>query len=179
MQPEQDGSLGEQKLSAEDVRKLYDRHGPALVAYASTLVADASAAEDVVHGVFVRLLNGGAVMAAAPATYLYRAVRNQALNTRRNGRHEAQLDEHHVCFVHRGGNREAALALQQALRDLPEKQREVVVMRIWDGMTLEEVAGATEVSLNTAASRYRYALEKLRERLQPLPKRIQTGEDDG
>jgi RNA polymerase sigma-70 factor (ECF subfamily) len=69
--------------------------------------------------------------------------------------------------VHRGGDREAALSLQAALLELPEEQREAVMMRIWSGMTLEEIAVATGVSLNTAASRYRYALEKLRERLKP------------
>ena len=62
---------------------------------------------------------------------------------------------------------EAALALQTALAALPEEQREVVVMRIWSGMTLEEISTATDAPLNTVASRYRYALEKLRERLKP------------
>jgi RNA polymerase sigma-70 factor, ECF subfamily len=57
--------------------------------------------------------------------------------------------------------------LQAALLELPEEQREVVVLRIWSGMTLAEVADLSGVSLNTAASRYRYALEKLRERLKP------------
>jgi RNA polymerase sigma-70 factor, ECF subfamily len=55
--------------------------------------------------------------------------------------------------------------LQKALGDLPEEQREVVMMRIWSGMTLEEIGTATGVTPNTAASRYRYALDKLRERL--------------
>jgi len=50
---------------------------------------------------------------------------------------------------------------------LPEEQRATVIMRIWGGMTLEEIAEATAVPLSTAASRYRYALEKLRERLKP------------
>jgi RNA polymerase sigma-70 factor, ECF subfamily len=40
-------------------------------------------------------------------------------------------------------------------------------MRIWSGLTLEEVSVITSVPLNTVASRYRYALEKLRERLKP------------
>jgi RNA polymerase sigma-70 factor (ECF subfamily) len=51
------------------------------------------------------------------------------------------------------------------LGELPEDQRATVIMRIWGGMTLEEIAKATAVPLSTAASRYRYALEKLRERL--------------
>ncbi len=159
--------MGEQKLSAEDVRQLYDRHGPALLVYAASFVVDGAAAEDIVHGVFVRLLHGYTTVPDVPAAYLYRAVRNQALNARRNGWREAQLEEANLCFTHRSGNRETALALQQALGELPVDQREVVVMRVWAGMTLEEVAAATEVSLNTASSRYRYALEKLRERLKP------------
>jgi RNA polymerase sigma-70 factor (ECF subfamily) len=101
---------------------------------------------------------------------LYRAVRNAALNARRNGLREAPLDAASAWFVHRGGDRDAALSLQAALIELPDEQREVVMMRIWSGMTLEEIAAATQVSLNTAASRYRYALEKLRQKLKPEKK---------
>jgi RNA polymerase sigma-70 factor, ECF subfamily len=159
--------LSQAKLSAGDVRRLYDQYGPALVAYACGFVADSASAEDIVHGVFVKLLHGQTAIPDSPAAYLYRAVRNAALNGRRNGSREARIEEAHLCFAHPSGSREAALALQKALRELPEEQREVVVMRIWGGMTLEEVAAATDVSVNTASSRYRYALEKLRERLQP------------
>jgi RNA polymerase sigma-70 factor (ECF subfamily) len=80
------------------------------------------------------------------------------------------LDPTNSCFVHRGGDKEAALSLQVALAELPDEQREVVVMRIWSGMTLDEIAAATEVSLNTVASRYRYALQKLRAKLGPFQK---------
>jgi RNA polymerase sigma-70 factor, ECF subfamily len=165
--PEETANLPEHRLTSDDVRKLYAAHGPALVAYACSFAADAAAAEDVVHQVFLRLLRGDTVTPDAPVAYLYRAVRNAALNARRNGSREVPLETEAACFEHRGSNREAAMALQSALSALPEEQREVVVMRIWSGMTLEDVANATGVSLNTAASRYRYALEKLRERLKP------------
>jgi RNA polymerase sigma-70 factor (ECF subfamily) len=162
------GLLTERGLSAEDVGRLYDQHGPALLAYACSFVADGAAAEDIVHGVFTKLLNGRpAARIDIPVAYLYRAVRNEALNARRNGARHTQLEETKPCFVHRNGDREAALALQEALHDLPEEQRAVVIMRIWAGMTLDEVAATTEVSVNTASSRYRYAVEKLRERLEP------------
>jgi len=159
--------LGEHKLSAEDVRQLYNRHGPALVAYASTFVTDGAAAEDVVHQVFLRLLSAEVAMPDLPVAYVYRSVRNAALNARKRGLRNAPLDPERSVFEHRGGNKEAALALQKTLAELPEEQREAVVMRMWSGLTLEEVAAATAVPLNTAASRYRYALEKLREKLQP------------
>jgi RNA polymerase sigma-70 factor (ECF subfamily) len=159
--------LAERRLSAEDVRRLYDRHGPALVAYACTFATDGAAAEDVVHQVFLRLLSAEVAMPDVPVAYVYRAVRNTALNAWRSGQRDAPLDPENNVFEHRGGNREAALALQKALAELPEEQRETVVMRMWSGLTLEEVAAATSVPLNTVASRYRYALEKLREKLQP------------
>jgi RNA polymerase sigma-70 factor (ECF subfamily) len=162
--------LGDKKLSAAEVRHLYDQHGPALVAYACSFVTDAAAAEDVVHQVFLRLLSGEIVMPDVPVAYVYRAVRNAALNARRNGQRDALLDPQLSVFKHRGGNMEAALTLEKALGELPEEQREVVVMRIWSGLTLEEAAVATGVPLNTVASRYRYALEKLREKLQPYHK---------
>jgi RNA polymerase sigma-70 factor (ECF subfamily) len=162
--------LGQRKLSADDVRRLYDRHGPALVAYACSFLTDAAAAEDVVHQVFLRLLGGTTDVPDVPVAYVYRAVRNAALNARRDGARQQPLDPASTVFAHAGGSPEAALALQAALAELPEEQREVLVMRIWSGLTLDEAARATGVPLHTAASRYRYALEKLRQRLQPYRK---------
>jgi RNA polymerase sigma-70 factor (ECF subfamily) len=159
--------LAERKLSASEIKQLYGQHGPALLAYACSFVPDAAAGEDVVHQVFLRLLQGNTVVPDLPVAYLYRAVRNAALNALRNGKRDVPLERHVAWFEHRDGRHEAALSLQVALADLPEEQREVVIMRIWSGLTLEEIAGATHVSLNTAASRYRYALDKLRNRLEP------------
>jgi RNA polymerase sigma-70 factor (ECF subfamily) len=140
------------------------------MAYACSFVTDAASAEDVVHQVFLRLLSAEIEMPDVPVAYVYRAVRNAALNARRNGQRDAPLDSNSSIFERRDGNREAALALQRALAELPEEQREVVVMRVWSGMTLEEVAAASGAPLNTVASRYRYALEKLREKLRPYRK---------
>jgi RNA polymerase sigma-70 factor (ECF subfamily) len=121
----------------------------------------------VVHEVFVKLLRGQTDVPDVALAYLYRAVRNGALNARRKRSSLLQQGVEMSWFQHNGGNQEAALALQAALSELPDEQREAVVMRIWSGMTVEEVATATDVPLHTAASRYRYALEKLRERLRP------------
>jgi RNA polymerase sigma-70 factor (ECF subfamily) len=165
---EQDIALSGARLSADAVRALYERHGPALVAYAYSFLPDLATAEDAVHAVFVRLLRSAIETPRSPVSYVYRAVRNEALNARRSLSRESSLEEHESLFVHPRGNREAALTLQKALLELPEEQREAVVMRIWSGMTLGEIAEATEVSLNTIASRYRYALEKLRERMRPF-----------
>lgn len=63
---------------------------------------------------------------------------------------------------------EDARTLRQAVNDLPEKLREVITLKIWGGLTFAEIGKALEISNNTAASRYRYAMEQLERKLQPL-----------
>jgi RNA polymerase sigma-70 factor, ECF subfamily len=168
----QGSDLPPPKLSPAEIASLYQRHGAALTAYACSFVSDFASAEDVVHQVFLNLLCKEIPTPDMPIAYLYRAVRNSALNVGRTGRRETVLENisEHAVFQLKDGNREAALTLQSTLSELPDEQREAVIMRIWSGLTLEEVAMATGVPLNTAASRYRYALEKLRERLKPYQK---------
>ena len=60
-------------------------------------------------------------------------------------------------------------AISAALGELPDEQREVVVMKIWGRLSFPQIAEALEISPNTAASRYRYALAKLREQLAGEP----------
>ncbi len=57
--------------------------------------------------------------------------------------------------------------LAAAVDRLPHDQREVLVMKIWNELTFAEIATALEISQNTAASRYRYALAALKKTLQP------------
>jgi RNA polymerase sigma-70 factor (ECF subfamily) len=52
--------------------------------------------------------------------------------------------------------------LDRALASLPSEQRDVLALKLDAGLTFEEIAAALAMSPNTAASRYRYALEKLR-----------------
>jgi RNA polymerase sigma-70 factor (ECF subfamily) len=63
---------------------------------------------------------------------------------------------------------EIGLTLQSALAALPTEQREITVLRVWGELTLEEAAAVLDISPNTAASRYRYALAKLKKQLEPL-----------
>ena len=65
-------------------------------------------------------------------------------------------------------DRERARLLQEALERLPAIQREVVTLKIWGELTFAEIAETLDIPANTAASRYRYALEELRK----LPKEV-------
>ena len=62
----------------------------------------------------------------------------------------------------------AALRLAEALGGLPADQRAVVHLRLWEGLTFNQIAESLEIPLDTAASRYRYGIDKLRARLRPL-----------
>jgi len=58
--------------------------------------------------------------------------------------------------------------LESGMKDLHDDQREVVILRVWSGLTFEEIGTALDISPNTAASRYRYGIEALRKTLKPL-----------
>ena len=153
------------KLTAESVRSLYEKHGAALAGYACCWGLDFASAEDMVQQIFLKLLRGEAVPTEAPLAYVYRAVRNAAMNLLRGRRHEVELPEDGLWLTHPTADPAEVLSVHSALGGLPEEQRVAVVLRIWSGLTLQEIADATETPLNTVASRYRYGLEKLRERL--------------
>ena len=57
---------------------------------------------------------------------------------------------------------ETARLVNEAMKRMPEKYREVVTLKIWSGLTFAQIAEALDIPLNTAASRYRYGLEALR-----------------
>ena len=146
-----------------DARELYERHGRALLAYACALLRDPSAAEDVLHQVFLNVLRGRSPIDGEPAAYLFRAVRNTALNHMRGQSREVDLAGAGVWLEGPDGSRETSLALESALRALPAEQREVIVLHIWGQLTFEEAAAVIGIPPNTAASRYRYGLAKLKD----------------
>ena len=59
-------------------------------------------------------------------------------------------------------------ALAKGLLELPSEQRAVVHLKLWEHLTFEQIAEALEIPMNTAASRYRYGIDKLRTLLRPL-----------
>ena len=168
--------MGQNRLSEEEVHALYQCHAKALVAYACSFGLDFSPAEDIVQQVFLKLLRGETSVPEIPVGYLYRAVRNTCLNHRRDVARELPLGQEGNWLEHRDGDRIAEIALQAALTNLPEEQREVVIMHIWGGLTLEEVAAASATSLSTAASRYRYALDRLRKAFDVVKQAKEKGE---
>jgi RNA polymerase sigma-70 factor (ECF subfamily) len=150
------------------IRILYEQHARALVTYACSLLSEFASAEDVVHQVFQRLLRGDIELRNPPVPYLYTAVRNATIDClRRRPRNVALNDD---WFKNTTVSHEEVVLLQSALREIPEEQREVVVMHVWGQLTFDEIASALDISPKTAASRYRYGLTKLREQFRPAAK---------
>jgi RNA polymerase sigma-70 factor (ECF subfamily) len=93
----------------------------------------------------------------------------------RQRHHEAAADEAPRLFLPPPAGDEGLCrdALEQALRELPEEQRQAVIMHVWSGLTFPQIAEALEISVNTAASRCRYGLTRMRRSLQPLYNELQ------
>jgi RNA polymerase sigma-70 factor (ECF subfamily) len=157
-----DGGVSGATLDRDEVQRLYEEHGRALLAYACSLLRDSSQAEDVLHQVFLQLLQDRVRAISSPG-YLFRAVRNRALNHVRDRSRDVELGERDQWLESPSGSTETALALQSALGTLPAEQREVIALRVWGRLTFEEIGGVVDAPPNTAASRYRYGLAKLKE----------------
>lgn len=141
----------------------YERHGRALVLLARQWCASHADAEDAVHDAFLKFWPKRNRV-DDPTAYLYRCTKNAALNRQRGDKRrrkrEVTAASEAIKFVlpitPTFEDCDESQALTEALGGLPEDQRQVVVMKIWGGLTFAQVAEACEVSPNTAASRYQY-----------------------
>jgi RNA polymerase sigma-70 factor, ECF subfamily len=154
------------ELRTETIGAAYDRYAASLFRYAVVMLGDPSAAADAVHQVFTAWL-GGASSTDDEEHYLRRAVRNQCFSALRRRRRDVAdpvpiLEPADPAAA----NTEQQVVIERMLLALPAEQREVVHLKIFEGMTFQEIADATDESINTVASRYRYAIEKMRVLLQ-------------
>ena len=151
-------------------------HGPALVLLARQWVDCRADAEDVVQEAFIRFWRSRERI-AEPVPYLFACVKHCAFDWQRGARRRlrreeaAAKSEAEPLLAGPVEDSERRAAIEAALRALPKEQAEVLVMRIWGELTFPQIAAALEAPVNTIASRYRYALARLREELaeEPIP----------
>jgi RNA polymerase sigma-70 factor (ECF subfamily) len=152
-------------MEPEALGRLFNEHSAALVLYARQWCA---APEDVVQQAFINLAALGQPP-ERPVAWLYRAVRNAALNAacaaRRRRRHEGAAAQARPWFVAFNATALDAEAAAGALRGLPPDQREIIVARLWGGLTFEQIGELTDTSASTAYRAYVAGIESLRDRL--------------
>jgi RNA polymerase sigma-70 factor (ECF subfamily) len=161
---------------------LYARHKDPLYRYLLRQVRNAGAAADLFQEVWSRLVatRSRYEPRAKFATYLFHIAHNCTIDFFRRNKHstrshpsdvqspEPEVPEHQrpdsmAEFV------EQQSALLAALGELPQEQREAFLLHEETGLTLDEIARVTDVPVETAKSRLRYAIRKLKKALLPAP----------
>ena len=149
------------------VELMWDRYAKDLLTFLQALLCSRHDAEDVLQTVFVRIVRKRHRLAKARCldAYVYRIARNEAyrLISRRKRDQKAQGTTESWLIVSESNREPSDLTeqLQAALAQLTQPQREVIVMKIYGQKTFLEISRLLGLSQNTAASRYRYGIEKL------------------
>jgi RNA polymerase sigma-70 factor (ECF subfamily) len=146
--------------------------GPRLMLYARQQTRCEADAEDVLQSALVKTWKlHGDRPTAEMLGLVFTNIRRCAIDLARN--HDRRTDREQKAVEAMGPpvawfempEDDDSRALQVALAALPEKFREVITLKMWGDLTFAQIAETLEIPANTAASRYRYGLEQLREQL--------------
>ena len=163
-------------MSPTQFAQLVDRHVPALILYARQWCATP---EDVVQDAFLKLVAVREPPREAVA-WLYRVVRNAALDAGKSARRRQQRESAVARLEHwfvepeiDGLDADVAVA---AVQRLPADQREVIVAHLWGGLSFEQIAEVAGCSASTAHRHYSAGLAALRQELGEIcPTRLPNG----
>lgn len=169
----------DQKAMPESLESIYDAHAQAVFAFVLNLTRDEAETADVLQDVFHKLVRQPGVLEGVEnaRVFLLRMAHRVMIDRFRRRATRARLEgevEPRVFAATEDPDAEAhRRALEAALGELPEEQRAVVHLKLWGGLTFAEIAEALEVPANTAASRYRYGIDKLQALLRPYYEALQ------
>jgi RNA polymerase sigma-70 factor (ECF subfamily) len=168
-----------------EIERLYDEHAPSLFAFLLNFTRDENDTRDLLQEIFVKIAREPDLLEGVQneRAFLIRLAHNQAIDfiRRRDTRDRSKENfaAEKISLFAPAAQPDVKFfreELARALGELPEDQRAVVHLKLWEELTFEQIAEALEISPNTAASRYRYGLDKLRDRLRPLYKEITNAE---
>jgi RNA polymerase sigma factor (sigma-70 family) len=160
--------------SREALARVYEKYIDSMLTLAMGLLNQRATAEDVVQDVFLsfarsaRYLRAHGSLRSYLATSVLNRVRDRRRQTRRQaGRPAAPADP--VCGA--AGPEQAAILVEEttrlhdAIAELPDEQREVVLLRLKANLKFRDIARLQQTSVSTVLGRYRYGLDRLRSRL--------------
>ncbi|MEP3482361.1 MAG: sigma-70 family RNA polymerase sigma factor [Fuerstiella sp.] len=162
----------------DELENLYRTHRQGLFSFALSLTGCRQQAEDAVHAAFAKLCASMPDQIDDLKSYVFACVRNAALDALRTDRRTSDIqnslfeDTPTDSAIHKTTNPENELnnherneRLGNAVDQLGSNEREVVVMKIYSGLTFDEIGRVLEQPAKTVATRYRRALLKLEEKL--------------
>jgi len=143
------------------------KHGPQLLLFARTQTRCEADAEDLLQEAVIES-SGKSEGNPPDLPLVYTTLRRRAIDLarktdRRTAREEVTTERSEDCwFDDTIEQKETARLIERAIKNMPEKFREVVMLKIWSELTFAQIAQTLDIPLNTAASRYRYGLEILK-----------------
>jgi RNA polymerase sigma-70 factor, ECF subfamily len=160
----------------EAFAELYSRHSPRVFAYCRRYLGSEEAANDVFQESFVRFFKSAEserVMTNVPA-FLLRIARNLCVNYLRKEKRHISFEEYMTIPEVKENEDKGELLdlIKEAIASLPEKYREVFVLREYEGLSYIEIAEMTEETVANIKVRIYRAKQKLREILAPYIKEM-------
>jgi RNA polymerase sigma-70 factor (ECF subfamily) len=163
-----------------ELEQIYDAHASGLFHYLVTFTKTEADARDLLQELFIKLARGAEIELQSEKAFVYRLAHNLAIDWMRRRKvrwdGEDRLLKELVDGYQTSPDPDAlvlAQCLAEAMKSLPVEQRTILQLKLWDRLTFEEIAEAQNIPLNTAASRYRYGLDKLRTLLRPIYEELQ------
>jgi RNA polymerase sigma-70 factor (ECF subfamily) len=167
-------------MNDHELEQVYDAYASGLFHYLVAFTKTEADAHDLLQELFIKLARGARTELQSEKAFLYRSAHNLAIDWLRRRKVRWDSEERLLQELDEDPQRAAdpdadflARRFAEAMKTLPDEQRTVAQLKLWDGLTYEEIAEAQGIPLNTAVSRCRYALEKLRAFLRPLYEELQ------
>lgn len=156
--------------------RFYVEHRRALIAYAAALTGSVDEGMDLIQDVLTRLIAQNADP-AIPRAFVFRCLRNRAADHARfRQRQGPEPSAAALAFLAsppptaRDAAEESAEKLREALAQLDERRREVIVLRVYGELTFDELATVLGSPIGTVASHYARGIDELRRRLEEEPR---------
>lgn len=159
--------------SPDALARVYEKYVDAMLTLAMGLLNNRAAAEDVVQDVFLSFARSAKDLRSQGSlrSYLATSVLNRVRDSRRRRQRQAARDAGLCVSTESPGPERAVILaeetarLNQAVAELPEEQREVVLLRLKANLKFRDIARLQQTSVNTVLGRYRYGLDRLRSML--------------
>jgi RNA polymerase sigma-70 factor (ECF subfamily) len=151
--------------------QIYERHKGLLFVYILGMIRSKDLAEDLLQDVMMDMVKKGNSRTQIEdiRAYMLTIARRRCIDhIRRSQKRKRQPKEEDLILESPQNtleSQEKTRRINRYLFDLPDEQREVIILHLYKGLTFEEISGITDAPVGTVTSRYRYGLQKLKDSL--------------